>query len=598
MRDLLFTAALTLGLAQQSAHAAADLVKLHEQVVEWRKHASQTQLDRAATSEAAAAGCPESAAHEDPLKHNGVAFRVGDDEYVASVLGMDDGKVCLLMRSPVSRPLSLAEAIDIEAALVMIADLPVIPHVPTAAETQAAEANLAALLAAVRGGDHEPFDKRHPPSPLDFADVVDCSHVNPDATPHGGRLLGYVYNNAYAWTVIARENATRCVYLDAPFNRGLDAADGADFLKAQVLRLEPRAPDAPNFERTVRAALERFGGQAGTDEPSMPRDLIDCTDFERMPGDSGDDVSDGGWAWLSDGAYTFAYYHLAKGTCAFVANAEESRGLRAPEARAMIRAARTGLDDPAHRTEQRDQNCFAKAWQSHAANVPDYDEGMSNGRRYRVFYVALDPDLKRLDEVQHAYAASRREAWARGLTASGAASDLDIHFRKVGRTNELARLDAWETQPGNEDSGVADKEWLLHVPSGRFIAFEDLFADPVAVHQRIATRYINEDLPGYLENDMTMLAFLGDDPEQQARDYRARYLEEGHRIAAKPVAHYVHVAIGASGERAPALYGDFSEELLPSRVPASWRVEIKDVIQDLKPEFRHVLDGVICRPPT
>ena len=48
----------------------------------------------------------------------GIAFRVGDDEYVASVLGMDEKKVCLLMRTPVSRPLSLAEAIDVRAAQV------------------------------------------------------------------------------------------------------------------------------------------------------------------------------------------------------------------------------------------------------------------------------------------------------------------------------------------------------------------------------------------------------------------------------------------------------------------------------------------------
>jgi hypothetical protein len=518
------------------------------------------------------------------------------------VLDIGNGQVCLLMRSPVSRPLTLAEAIDVQAALVMIADLPVVPHVPTRAEVDAAEANLAALLAAVRAGNHEPLDKRHPSSPLDFADVVDCSQVDPDETPHGGALLGWIYNSDYAWIEIRRADATRCVYLEAPFNRGLDAADGADFLRARTLRLEPRKPDAPNLERTVQAALQRFGGHPGEDEPSMPRNLIDCTDFDREPGDSRDDVSEGGWAWLSDGAYWFTYYHLPKGTCLFVGNAEDtSRGLRATEARAMIRAARAGVDDPAHPVEQREQNCLAKVAQDHPGNVPDYDEGTINGRRYRVFYAALDPDLKRLDEAQHAYAASRKEAWARGLASSGrhsdAASDIDLHFRKVGRTNELASLHAWEAQPGSGEPPVA-KEWLLHVPSGRFITFENLFTDPVVVHGRIATHYITEDLTSYLENDMSMRAFLGDDPEQQARDYRARYLEEGRRIASKRVAHYVNIGIGASGERAPVFYGDFSDDLLPSGLPASWRAELKDIGSDLKPEFRHVLDGTICRPPS
>jgi hypothetical protein len=488
---------------------------------------------------------------------------------------------------------------DVAAAQIMIADLPFVPHVYSREEVNAAEARLAELLAEVRKGDKEPLDKRHPPSPLDVADVVDCSDVKASEVGGGG-TLGYIHNYAYSWKVIPRENGKSCVYLRAPFERGLSAADGADFTMAQRLRLIPRPPDAPNLERTIAIALERFGGGGGSTTESLPTDLVDCTDFERGPvEDASQDESYGGYVWMADGWYTFNYYHSAKGTCLFVQNEEDSRGLKASEGRAMIRAARAGIDDPAHAAEQRIQNCFAKVLQNYAANVPTYEEGTINGRRYRVFYPALDPDLRRLDEAAHAFVASRKELWKQKAPAlariAGQRFDVEIRFRTLGRTRALATLEGWQATPGAAETTDAKKEWWLHVPSGRFLTFEDLFVEPEVVHEQIAARYLAE-LPQQLESFMASMVFIGDDAAQQEKDFRASYLSDARRIAETPVAHFADVGIGPTGEHAPFFTGAFTRELLPDETTARWSAQLKDLASELKPEFRNVLHGDVCRP--
>jgi hypothetical protein len=149
--------------------------------------------------------------------------------------------------------------------------------------------------------------------------------------------------------------------------------------------------------------------------------------------------------------------------------------------------------------------------------------------------------------------------------------------------------------PGADGPAAIEKEWLLHVPSGTFLTFEDLFVDPDAVHRELTARYLR-DLPQALDHLMSSVAFIGDDAAQQEEDFRARYLADGRRIAKTAVAHFPGVVIGATGERPPFFSGDFSREPLPDRGFASWSAQLKDVASHLKPEFRQVLVGQICRP--
>ena len=135
--------------------------------------------------------------------------------------------------------------------------------------------------------------------------------------------------------------------------------------------------------------------------------------------------------------------------------------------------------------------------------------------------------------------------------------------------------------------------WLLHVPSGRLLTFEDLFVDPNAVHNQIVAAYLR-DAPQHIDSVMWNYAFLGEDAEQQARDFRARYELESHRIASTPVDHFVNVGISADGQRVPSVFGQFSFQLLPDRAPAFWSAELDDLSPYFKPEFRNVLDIIYC----
>lgn len=466
-------------------------------------------------------------------------------------------------------------------------------------EIKLAEAHFADLLAAVRTGMHTPLDKRHPPSPLDQVNLVDCSHVDPRvlAAAAGSVSSQYIYNDGYTWRTVVRGETGYCVYLWPPLNRGLNAADASDFLMARQLRLGPEPADAPNLEHTLKVALARLGDDVVSTAEGLPADLIDCQDFSGSPQDNDENFSYGAEEWMFDGSYVWTYHYFPKGTCLVVSGGEDSRGTTAHEARAFLRAARAGVDDPVHAEAQRAQNCLAKATQSYGANIPAYESGTINGRRYRVFYAALDPDLKPLDDAQHAFVASRKQLWRQSAPVTAhnveGAFDIEIRIRPTGRTKRLATLNAWEASPGSSSPRALVRDWMLHVSSGRLLTFEDLFVDPKLAHEQVVARYLR-GVPHYLDYVMSSLAFLGDDAEQQANDFRARYLEESHRIATTPTEHFPGVSIAADGQRMPYIFGEFSSEVLPDRSPPTWSAELKDLQPYFKPEFRDVLDGIHC----
>ena len=361
---------------------------------------------------------------------------------------------------------------------------------------------------------------------------------------------------------------------------------------------EPEPPAAPDLERTISAAVARFGEDRSALE-GLPTDLVDCRGYKAPIGDAGDNAAPGVVEWLRDGLYGWDFVHFSAGTCVVVSAGGSSRGLSVGEATAFLEAARAGIDDPAHPSTQRTQNCLAKSLQDFGGNIPAYESGTIKGRRFRVFYAALDPDLAALDKAQHAFVDAEKKRWAKLAVApartSDAFVDVEIRIRPTGRTKRLATLEAIESVPGAADPAQAIvRDWMLHVPSGRLIAFEDLFDDPKAVRAHIVAAYL-ERMPQYLETMMASIAFLGDSADADAQAFRDDYLAKMHRVATAPADHFVQVGIAADGQRAPSVFGQFSRAYLPEYGPAAmWAAGAKELAPYFKPGFRDVLEAKPC----
>jgi hypothetical protein len=362
---------------------------------------------------------------------------------------------------------------------------------------------------------------------------------------------------------------------------------------------EAKPEGVSSLEKMLVAAMERFG--TASTFASLPKDLVDCRGF--APGVLSDfsNRTDPFNEWLFDGPYSWTYWHFPNGTCVLVGGRDGGRGLLADEARAFLKAAHAGIDDPAHPGAQQWQNCMARAMQEHGSNIPDYESGTINGRRYRVFYAALDPDLKRLDDVQHAHVAAEKERWKRmpelAKHVGDASFDIEIRIRTTGRTKQLATLEADESTPGDKDiTHIRQTSWMLHIPSGRLLTFEDLFTDPKAVHERIVTGYLDR-LPEQLDRMMESIMFFGEDGKEKKQEYRDRYLSDAHKFATTPTEHFLNVQLSATGERPLVIIGDFSKERLLDSLSASWHVMGTDLQSYLKPEFRLVFENEICPAP-
>ena len=222
-----------------NAAVPRDITGLQQQVAEWRSHATIEQLDNAAALEYGLVECSAAAlANARQLEYGSILF-VGDDEYHFTTVDMDETHFCLFMSRPLHRPLSLAEAIDLQDARIMVSTMPIKPKTYTADEVKVAEAGLAELLEAVRTKHFPPMDKEHPTLSLDQGKMVDCSRIDPRelALNASNVTSGFMYNGFYQWGTVPMGTERYCVYLEAPFDRGLSAADSLTFLTAPMLRM-------------------------------------------------------------------------------------------------------------------------------------------------------------------------------------------------------------------------------------------------------------------------------------------------------------------------------------------------------------------------
>lgn len=579
-----------------------DLAKLQRQVAEWRTHASPQSLSLAERRHANLAECTdEAAAQGRALEHGGV-LAVDEEEYTYVGIEVDDERDCLFMVKPLHRGLSLAEAIDVSDADLMAADMPIKPKVYSAAEVAAANARLAELVALVRSGDYAPFDPQHPVSPVDIGARADCSHVDPrELAAHAiNRQAGYIYNGGYAWGMVQRPDGAACIYLEPPIDRGLRADEAMAFEMAQRVHLHPEADKqrtGPDFQAMIAAALNRFDAAAAM-PAGAPKNLIDCRDVGADGTDGADDAkSTSGELWIHDGVYSWSFLYRPGGTCLIVGG---YRGLSVAEARAFLQAIPSGIADAKHAAAQRAFNCQAKVSQRYGGTMPAYEAGSINGWRYRVFYASLDPELHRLDEAQHALVETRKAAWrqwpANTVHRADVPSDIEVRIYPYGRTRELAAIDLTETRLPVRDvrgSNATHVTRMLHVPSGRLLALDDLFADPAAARAHIVELFLRR-LPRRLENSMAGIAFMGSDSDEQEREFRERYLTASRYYATTPADRFARFWVIAGGNEGPSLAGTFSDALLPDFMPPEWKVSPKDIGAYLKPEFHGVLDAIPC----
>jgi hypothetical protein len=156
-----------------------------------------------------------------------------------------------------------------------------------------------------------------------------------------------------------------------------------------------------------------------------------------------------------------------------------------------------------------------------------------------------------------------------------------------GRTRALATLEAYAA-PGRFG------DWLLYVPSGALVRFEDLFSDSDAIHKLIVATFI-AGAPHWIDHVLSSTAFLGDDADQQAAAYRERYLAAAQRVAASGE-RFRRIGFGYTEDSKLLVHGVISPEILPDGSPSSWSVPASSLAPYLKPQFRDVFDFERCPP--
>ncbi len=471
----------------------------------------------------------------------------------------------------------------------------------------AAEARFAELLARIRSGELSPVDKRHPVSRLDFGHLVDCEDADPRELGRNAPDIasGDLYNGLYKWAIVSRGSDARCVYIAEPLDRGLSARDAADFLMAPNLRLGwseafrianhlPEDKPEPDLDRAVALAVDRFGGPSHDDNDGLAPHLADCRELDtRFPQRTAGLGTYG--EWMFDGNYHWSYALISSGVCLILGAGHDTRGLEANEARAWLRAARAGVVDADHVNEQRAWNCAYKRMREFGGNTPTYESGVVADRRYRVFFAALDADMKLLDGVQHAWVMEQKARWVREPPPrqAGEEVDIELNMRSAGRTRTLAGLEGEAGSPGQWAS--ASEEWLLHVPSGKLLHFEDLFSDPTAMREFVISRFV-AGAPAWIDHVLSSTAFIDGDAQLQAAAYRERYLSAAHQVATEPGQRLRRISFYISDDSKPRVSGVLSPEMMPDGSPSSLSVPASELAPFLKPEFRDAFDFERCPP--
>jgi hypothetical protein len=330
----------------------------------------------------------------------------------------------------------------------------------------------------------------------------------------------------------------------------------------------------------------------------MPGDLVDCPPLNGMslPRDAFDDFQFQN-QWIFNGAYYWVLLRLPAGTCVFLTG-DQQRGLTRGEGRALLSAARLDVPDIAHLDAQKATNCYARRDGTFGGDFPQYERGVINGRRYQIFFAPMPRELKLLDDAQHRHAEEQKRALMR-LPANkkdpvvGSGFDVVLSFRKTGKSMQLASL---EGTLKRSDGTYSFENWLLDIPRSRLISFADLFVDPLAAQSYTANKY-HRNAAAYVSQEMRDLAFIGNDSDEQARDYRARMLDAVERSTGASPPHLLRIEIASapvSTRGGPYFQGTFTTELLPNGSPVFWQATQEELRRFLKQEYVSAISGTSC----
>jgi hypothetical protein len=351
------------------------------------------------------------------------------------------------------------------------------------------------------------------------------------------------------------------------------------------------AQQAPSFDELADAMSNRL-----LPDSELPGDLVDCPPLDAMalPRDAYDD-SQFQNQWIFNGTYYWVLLRLPAGTCVFLTG-DQQRSLTRSESRALLSAARLDVPDVAHLDAQKATNCYARRDGKFGGDFPAYERGVINGRRYQIFFAPMPRELKLLDDAQHRYAEEQKRALARlparkQASIVGSGFDVVLSFRKTGKSMQLASL---EGTLKRSDGTYSNENWLLDIPRSRLISFADLFVDPLAAQSYIANKY-RRNAAAYVSEEMRDLAFVGDDREEQARDYRARMLDAVERFTSASPPHLLRIEIVTPPfVKSPSFFGTFTTELLPNGSPAFWNASQEELKPFLKHEYASAISGISC----
>jgi hypothetical protein len=364
---------------------------------------------------------------------------------------------------------------------------------------------------------------------------------------------------------------------------------GCTLLGLSVACQSVMAQGANQLQELTKAVADRL-----LPAERLPPNLVDCstTDvalLESQPGAKG-----GRSQWIYNGSYSWQTLQVGGGICVFLRQPEH-RGLTVAEARTLLSASRLEFPvDPAELAKQQAYSDGAIALRSFGGN-PSEESAKINGHPYRIRYMGVGPELAQLDSEQRKFATQEKDALARrepsrlSTSAADSTPELDIEFSSGGRTKELAVVVANGHRVGAD--GAVERihaDWMLYIPNGRIVTFDDLFADPQLARQNFSEAFRKGS---GAHNDMYIVA-LGD-PKKQA-EFNDAYYAASVQASSPIPEHFVHLMIGTVDPSKPTLLIDFTEQDLMPNVHEFPHIQMwSEYFRDLlKPEYRTAFDGV------
>lgn len=184
--------------------------------------------------------------------------------------------------------------------------------------------------------------------------------------------------------------------------------------------------------------------------------------------------------------FTWAKVAFDGGTCIYLEKPER-RGLTSDEAHVLMTAASRRIDFPIGAQT----SCPRADIRDNIDPEPTDETGRENGVPYTFTFANAADDLAPFGKIQRQFADRQKRLLAAQIKASSTDSQrmprtLGVSFQLL-RSGELASLtaDIVVTRLRVERTFAG---WLLHIPSGRILAFDDLFVDPQAARALVATK--------------------------------------------------------------------------------------------------------------